>query len=66
LILSTLGFAQQDATDFNLSPNGILDNVFDNYGNRYQLSNISVGLSSATDGQRSTLFVCDPSSLTDQ
>jgi hypothetical protein len=42
-LIGILSFGQTQEPNINLSPNGTLDNIFDQYGNKYKLSNIIAG-----------------------
>jgi hypothetical protein len=42
LFISTNKIFSQGKQDFNLTPNGILENVFDNYGTKYKLEDLLV------------------------
>ena len=45
-----------------ISPNGLLDAVFDNYGNKYSINDITIGKSSNTNGAQSpaAVLLCTP------
>ena len=50
-------FGQQLDNNFNLTPNSILDNIYDHYGNKYKLSDLLV------ENSASSLGICSPDSI---
>ena len=62
LITFGLGFSQSPFNT-NLSPGGLLENVFDNYGNKYKLTDIKIINANIPTTNRSVLVVCNPTSI---
>ena len=62
LMIFGLGFSQSPFNT-NLSPGGLLENVFDNYGNNYKLADIKIINANIPTTSRSVLVVCNPTSI---
>jgi hypothetical protein len=61
LFSSFFSFSQQSLS-YNVTPNGVLDNVFDKEGNRYSLSDLMVSDQNSGNLNRSTLITCSTTS----
>jgi hypothetical protein len=59
LLFSSFIFGQNSGFDGKLSPNGLLENVFDRFGNSYLLSDLKIN---QTGANASTLIECNSSS----
>lgn len=58
ILWTSFSFSQIDTT-FNLSPNGVFETVFDQYGNKYDLNEIRVDTTLDLQGEQKNIIICN-------